>query len=52
LSIPPSLSPANEYFGAIIIDERAACQADPAELVYSKKARSTPWIRMLRRKAA
>jgi hypothetical protein len=23
------------YFGAIIIDERPACQADPADLVYS-----------------
>jgi hypothetical protein len=32
------MGPANEYFGAIIIDERAACQADPVDLVYSKRA--------------
>jgi hypothetical protein len=31
-------APANEYFEAIIIHECAACQADPADLVYSQKA--------------
>jgi hypothetical protein len=31
------VGPANEYFGAIIIHERAACQADPANLVYSRR---------------
>src|SRR5579863_6908798 len=42
LNIAPGRGRANENFPrssfAIIIDERTPCQADPADLVYSKKA--------------